>query len=128
MLRSLLAVTAAVIVGLAVAKLVEGAGLALEASEHGGAGVHAGALILGWGLGAFSAAAAALLIARRWAPVGWLAAATILFQAVMTLMSAVLPIWAWPGSVLAVGAGGWAAIRLTKARQTRPASRQEPFA
>ncbi|GAB4521511.1 MAG: hypothetical protein Kow00133_08520 [Amphiplicatus sp.] len=124
----MLAVIVAVIAGLAVARLVEAAGLALQAHENGPAGFHAGALIAGWGLGAFVAAATAILIARRWAPVGWLAAATILFQAVMTLMNAALPIWAWPGAVLAAGAGGWAAIRLTKARHAPPTTRREPFA
>ncbi|MBB5519979.1 hypothetical protein [Amphiplicatus metriothermophilus] len=128
MLRSLLAVIVAVIAGLAVAKLVESAGLALRISGDGAADFHAGALIVGWGLGAFVAAFAALLMARRWAPVGWLAAATILFQAVMTLMNAVLPLWAWLGAVLTIGAGGWAAIRLTKASHARPPTRQEPFA
>jgi len=122
MLRSLIAVVAAVIVGLATAKFVEGAGQA-------GLGLDAAApdrtayqlvLLAGWALGAFSAAATATLIGRRWAPLGWLAAASVLLEAGVTLIAFKLSLILWPAAVAAAGAGGYMATRLFRAEIAYP--------
>lgn len=130
MLRSLIATIAATIVGLAAAKFVEGAGtagLALDApnrEEPASLAYHI-LLVAGWGIGAFAAAATALLIGRRWAPLGWLAAATIFFAAVMTAMTHALSWLLWPGSAAATALGGLAAVRLLRAPNAPPAKGRE---
>ncbi len=120
MLRNLFAVIVATIAGLAIAKFVEGAvgggaapGEAVTSAEQAG-------LVIGWGVGAFTAAALALAIGRRWAPLGWLGAGTIFFAAGITLMTFSLPLWLWPASAAATGAGGWLAVWLLKAKSAFP--------
>ncbi len=129
MLRSLLSIIVAVIIGLTTAKFVEGAGAALLGD---GAGILSGeegaslpySLLLGagWLAGAFSAAAIALLLGKRWAPLGFLAGAAMFFSAIMTLMSFSLSWVLWPVSALATGAGALAAVKLLKARMAYPAA------
>lgn len=114
MLRSLFAVIPAVIVGLAAAKFIESLGGA--AGDSALTGGHAASLIIGWGVGAFIAAMIALFIGRRWAPLGGLAALTILFAATLTTATFKLPILVWLGAAAATGLGGFAAIRLLGGR------------
>lgn len=127
MIRSLFAIVVAVILGLTTARFVEGAGRALagvETAETLGA-AHLAALVAGWGVGAFAAAASALLIAGRWAPLGGLAAGTIFLAAIIAQFEAAI---GWPvllGSALSTAVGGYGAIRLLGATRTHPANRQK---
>jgi len=114
MLRNLFAIILATIIGLAVARLVEGViGGGVAPGETADAKALIG-LSIGYFVGAFVAAGLALLIGRRWAPLGWLGAGTVLFAAVITLLTFKLPLFLWPVSAAACGAGGWLAIRLLK--------------
>lgn len=125
MLRSLAAVLVAVVAGVATARLVELAAIALfPGVAANGAALGAGrqlGLLAAWGLAAFVAAGASLLIGKRWAPLGWLAASAMLLLAIVSSLSvsggALLLI---PGAVAATAAGGYGAVRLLKARSTPP--------
>ncbi|MEO1014832.1 MAG: hypothetical protein AAFX08_06530 [Pseudomonadota bacterium] len=137
MLRSLAALLVAVFVGLAAAKVVESVGfLAFDlpaiSEQAGGSGdgrapgkpvvssAAAGVLALSWLVAAFVATALALLIGRRWAPLGWLAAATIGFNAIVSLLGASAPFWIWPAGLAASAAGGLAAVKGFRARRAYP--------
>ena len=80
------------------------------------------ALLIAWAAGAFGGGAAALIIAKRWAPVAWLVAATILLFAASNFLSFAHPLWMVIGSVPAAALGGWLAIIATRAdyRSPRP--------
>lgn len=118
MLRSLFSIIVAVIAGLGAARFLEG-GLAAVMGD-GRDAAYSVLLIVSWFAGAFIAAMIALLLGRRWAPLGILAAGTIFFSAFMTLMSANLAWWTWPGAGVAVAGGGWLALRVAAARTTAP--------
>ncbi len=138
MLRSLAALLVAVLVGLTAAKFVESAAFAAfdlppigesAASKVGGAPgkpavspAAAGVLTLSWLAAAFVAAGLALAIGRRWAPLGWLAAATIGFNAIVSLLGASAPFWVWPGGLLVSAAGGFLAVTAFRARYDYPAA------
>ena len=131
MIRSLFAVVVGVILGLTAARFVEGAGFALAGGGQIAAQqadpltvAHRVALVAGWGVGAFAAAASALLIAGRWAPLGGLAAGTIFLAAVIAQLEASLGWPVWLASALATALGGYAAIALLSATQTHPSNRQ----
>ncbi len=120
MLRNLAAIIVAAIAGLIVAKFAEaliGGGVAPGEAADGG---NLAGLVAGYFIGAFIAASIALLIGRRWAPLGWLAAATILFNAIITMTTFKLTLFLWPVSIAACAAGGWLAIRLLKASTSSP--------
>lgn len=119
MLRSLAAVIAAVIAGLGAAKIVESFGAALTGAAPASP-AYGGLLIVGWGVGAFVAALTALLIGKRWAPIGALAAAAIFLAAMITLFSFPVPWFAWPGALLATALGGFGAVRITGAKAQHP--------
>ena len=120
MLRNLVAIIVATIVGLAAAKFLEAlVGGGAAPGEAASAGALIG-LVAGYLAGAFVAAALALLIGRRWAPLGWLGAATIGFAAVITLVSFNLPWFLWPASAAACAAGGWCAVTLLRAKTQQP--------
>ena len=132
MIRSLFAVVVGVILGLTAARFVEGAGLALAGAGQVAAQqvepltvAHRAALVAGWGVGAFAAAASALLIAGRWAPLGGLAAGTIFLAAVIAQLEASLGWPVWLASALATALGGYAAIALLGATQTHPSNRRQ---
>lgn len=143
MLRSLLAIILAVIVGMVAAKFVEGAGqmffpapgvdFADPASLRAGAGTipfgYKAMLVAGWALGAFFAAALALLITRRWAPVGWLAAASMTLLAIISLAAAPFGALVWLCALIGTSAGGWAAVKLLRAGYAYPEAGQvkRPF-
>ncbi len=126
MLRNLAAIILATIIGLALAKFIEGVlGGGVAPGEAASAQEYLG-LTVGYLIGAFAASLIALLVGRRWAPLGWLSAATIFFAAVITILSFKLPLWVWPLSAAACAAGGWLAGRLLKAeRQYRPGKPKE---
>jgi len=132
MLRSLFSIIAAVILGLTVAKFVEGGGAAIwsegEDPLAGDQPVSASYnlfLVLGWMAGAFAAATIALLLDRRWAPLGWLAGACIFFSACIAMMTFSLSWVLWPVAALATAAGAFAAIKLLKATTAHPAAMAE---
>ena len=100
MVRSLIAVIIAVIFGLAVANGFERVGLAWDGLSPIGFDSF---LLAGWGTAAFVAAIIALLIGRKWAPLGWLAAAAMVLFGLAS--SAVM---ALPASVL--GGIGWITV------------------
>lgn len=120
MLRSLAAVIVAVIAGLTTAKMVEG-GVAGLLGASPGAAPYGVSLLAGWFAGALVAGVLALVIGKRWAPLGVLGAAAIFLAAIITLASYPLPWLLWPGAVAATGLGGYAAIRATGARKEYPA-------
>lgn len=112
MLRSLGAVIIATLLGLSFARFIEAAS---------GGGVAPGAattaanligLTAGWLFGSFAAAGIALLIGRRWAPLAWIAAATLALNAIITLASFKLPFFLWPASFAFPMLGGFLAIKL----------------
>lgn len=119
MLRSLAAVIVAVIAGLAAAKTVEAGGAAIIGAAPA-SGAYGAVLLVGWLIGAFIAALLALLIGRRWAPLGGLGAASIFLAAMITMFSNPLPWALWPGAVVATALGGYGAIRLTGAKTAHP--------
>jgi len=119
MLRSLLSIIVAVIIGLATAKFVEGAGAALLGEEAASLSYNL-LLALGWLTGAFAAAVIALVLGKRWAPLGFLAGASMFFSAIMTLMAFSLSWFLWPVSALATAAGALAAVRLLNAQMAYP--------
>ncbi|MEM9706171.1 MAG: hypothetical protein AAF850_08865 [Pseudomonadota bacterium] len=131
MLRSLLAIIVSTIIGLTVAKFIEGGGLAVfpppenvEMADPQSVNAawrefpvgYRASLLIGWGLGAFAAAALALFIARRWRPIGYLAAASIGLQAMITLGGRPFSPLLWVGAAILVAGGGEAAVRILKAR------------
>ena len=109
MLRSLFAIIVSVIAGLGAAKFFEG-GLIAVMGETSNI-TYSMVLIVSWFIGAFVAAVLALLIGRRWSPLGLLAAGTIFFSAFMSMLSASLSWIVWPGAGLATAAGGLLALR-----------------
>ena len=124
MIRSLIAVVAAVILGVAAARLVEGAAVQfIPGAAPMGAEwplAYQLALLASWGLAAFVAATASLLIGRRWAPLGWLATASMLLLAGVSAVSGPAAWPLLPGAVLVAGAAGYAAVKLTKAKNEPP--------
>lgn len=133
MVRSLFAIIAATIIGLAAAKFTEGASQTILTGQTNGepAGLDAAitgrqfGLVFAWLVGAFVAALCALMIGRRWAPLGALAAATIFFSAVITIASFSLHWALWPLSAIATAAGGYAAIFLLGAKNDYPARQKK---
>lgn len=124
MLRSLIAVIIAVIAGLASARLVERVGAVLfgvppitENLEV--ATSYQGVLVASWLAGAFVAALIALLIGRRWAPLGALGAASMLLSAVIALFSYPASWFMWPLALAVCVAGGYGAIKITGAHSAR---------
>ncbi|MEM8771098.1 MAG: hypothetical protein AAGD92_05545 [Pseudomonadota bacterium] len=122
MLRNLLAIIVATIIGLSVAKFVEGAFGGGVAPEEVASAIDQLGLVVGWFVGSFIAAVLALLVGKRWAPLGWLAAGTIFFAAIITLVSFPLSFLLWPASAAATAAGGFAAIKLLNAQTSHPGS------
>jgi len=114
MIRSLFAVIAAVIVGLAFAKFIEGGLAALFGVEMPSPAYQA-VLAFSWFVAALLSGVIALMIGRRWAPLGILCAATILLHATMSLASQPLSWLMWPGALLTTSLGGFLAVRFTHA-------------
>lgn len=106
MIRSLFSIILAVVLGLTVARFIEGMGAAAfpvidspdvtansdaAIESHTISSAHQVTLLFSWGIAALIAAMVALLLARRWAPLGYLAAVTIFFNSVITMISPVAP-------------------------------------
>lgn len=130
MIRSLIAVVAAVVLGVAAAWLVEGAAvLFVPGAAPNGVEwplAYQLALLASWGLAAFVAATASLFIGRRWAPLGWLAAASMLLLAGVSALSGPAASLLLPGALIVTGAAGYAAIKLTKAKNEAPFAPRRP--
>lgn len=130
MIRSLIAIVAAVVLGLAAARLVEGAAVLFipGAAPTGGDWplAYQLALLASWGLAAFVAASASLLIGRRWAPLGWLAAASMLLLAVVSALSGPAASLLLPGALIVTGAAGYGAVKVTKAKNEAPFAARRP--
>lgn len=77
-------------------------------------------VVVSWFAGALTGSAAAILVARRWAPIAGVIGFTVFGLALMTLIAIGAPWWMWPGAVLASVGGSLAAIRLTRAQMTMP--------
>lgn len=130
MLRSLIAAIIAVLLGVSGAQLVERIGLQLFSGANASAGtmsaVHQLVLIASWGAGAFIAASLALLIGRRWAPLGWLCAASILLLAIMSAVSAPQALTLIAGATLATLGAGFGAVKLLRASYAFPVKAEKP--
>ena len=119
MIRSLAAVIIAVIAGLSAAKLMEGGGAAVIDAPAPFA-VYSALVSMSWFGGAFVAALLAMLIGKRWAPLGILAAASIFLGAVLALFSNPLGWWMWPAALVATALGGFGAVRILGAGFLHP--------
>ncbi|WDI31192.1 hypothetical protein PUV54_14670 [Hyphococcus flavus] len=119
MLRSLVAVIIAVVAGLAVAKLIEGGAAALMQASASST-IYQAFLALSWFTGSFSAALIALFIARRWVPVGVIAAASMFVSAIVVLVSSPLHWILWPAAAVLTFCGGALAIKVTSASYALP--------
>ncbi len=120
MMRSLIAVILAVIAGLAVTRAVEG-GIGALTDLTPTSPLYGYILLASWFFGAFAASFIALLLARRWAPVGIVAAGSIFLSAMLALVTASLSWLLWPGAIIITAAGAYAAIKLLKADYSLPA-------
>lgn len=127
MVRSLAAAIVGALIGLTAAKFIEGAGAALIRGETGAAfdqlqntTAYAFVLLSAWSIGSFCAAASALLIGKKWAPLGWLGAASIFLSASMTVLTALLNWLLLPACAVSCAIAGAAAIRLVGARTVLP--------
>ncbi|GJL94766.1 MAG: hypothetical protein DHS20C05_11710 [Hyphococcus sp.] len=136
MLRSLFAIIVASILGLTVAKVIEGGGQALFFSDGEGLSPNGSLslnyhvlLLVGWLFGAFAASSIALLLGSRWAPLGMLASVTIMLASFLTITSFSLDLLLFPAACLFIAAGSYAAHRLINPVSALPVSRkqQEPF-
>lgn len=85
-------------------------------------------VVAGWSLGAFFGGLGALAIARRWAPVAWVVAASILGLAATNFAAIPHPLWMQVGAVAGCGLGGMLAIRTMRgAYGPPPAESKKPF-
>lgn len=117
--RSLIAVIVAVFAGLAFAQGAERAMLGLSLPQPA-------ALLASWGGASFVAASAALLLGRRWAPLGWLAAGSMLLLAVVSVAGGGASWMLVPGALIFTGLGGWLAIKTVKASYAPPFAAKKP--
>ncbi len=137
MLRSVLAVTAGVLIGVTV--VIYGAFIVAQmipagdgvpptqlsglkslplANQFGVVGV--------WLIGAFLGSVVASFFGRRWAPASWVVAATMGLFAVSNFTSDPAPLWVQAMSVSAIAAGGWLAVKMTSARYGAPPTKPKP--
>lgn len=127
MLRSVLAVTAGVLIGVTV--VIYGGFIVTQmvSTGDGGATAQLNGLktlplanqfgVVGvWFIGAFLGAIAASLIGRRWAPASWVVAATMALFAVSNFTSDPAPLWMQASSITAIAAAGWLTVKITSAR------------
>lgn len=144
MLRSVLAVVAGVVVGSVLVFAVETVGhllwpsrIAIDAADPEqmrrlvaatplGAKI---AVVLSWFAGALGGGVLAVLLARRWAPVAWIVAATIFCLAAANFVAVPHPLWMQAGAVVASLAAGFLAVRMTRAQYVPPPpAPRRPFA
>lgn len=144
MLRSVIGVVFGVALGVLVVYAAEAVGhalwpsaIAIDASDAEQmrrlvAATPTGAKIMvaaGWLVGAFLGAVGALLVARRWAPVAWVVAATILGLAATNFVAIPHPIWMQVAAFAGCPLAAVLAVRATGARYgAPPAAPRRPFA
>lgn len=85
------------------------------------------AVIVSWFLGILAGGAAALYIARRWAPVAWVVAATLFAMAAISLFTIPHPWWMVAGAIVATLAGGFGSIKLMRGTYARPTPPAQPM-
>jgi hypothetical protein len=119
MIRSLIAIIAAIFGGLAFAQAVERLALGFGLPQSA-------ALLASWGGASFIAAGAALLLGWRWAPLGWLAAAAMFLLAIVSVAGGGASWMLIPGALLVTGLGGWLAIKTVKATYAPPFVARKP--
>ncbi len=142
MLRSLIAVIAGVVLGVVVVKGVEMVGMAvfpppdlgidfsnpetLKDREAMGRFIQAVppggkiAVVLGWFLGALGGGVTALLIGRKWSPLGWIVAGAIFLLSVTNFFAFPHPLWMVAGAVFSALLGGFGATALTGSKFAPP--------
>jgi hypothetical protein len=119
MIRSLIAIIAAIFGGLAFAQAVERLALGFGLPQSA-------ALLASWGGASFIAAGAALLLGWRWAPLGWLAAASMFLLSVVSIAEGGASWMIAPGALVVTGLGGWAAVKATGASYAPPFAAKKP--
>jgi hypothetical protein len=137
MLRSVIAVTAGVLVGVTI--FIYGAFIVAQTipATQGAAPDQikglmslppAGQLgVVGvWFLSTLSGSLVASIAARRWAPVSWIVAATMGLFAVTNFASDPAPFWVQALSIIAIAAAGWTAIKVTSACYEAPPGAPKP--
>lgn len=129
MLRSVIAVTAGVLIGVAIviyASFIVSAMLPSEFDPGKAADmtalpvVNQAGIVAVWFVGVFLAALAATLISGKWAPVSWIVAATMALFAMSNYSSFPAPAWMQLATYAAIVGAGWAPVRLTNASYARP--------
>ncbi|MEK7264831.1 MAG: hypothetical protein AAB227_01915 [Pseudomonadota bacterium] len=129
MLRSIIAVTAGVLLGVTV--VIFGAFIVTQmtpeltglkslpvANKFGVVGV--------WFVGAFLGALIASFVSRRWAPASWVVAATMALFALSNFASDPAPLWMAALTIAGIAAGGWVAVQATSARYGAPPAAPKP--
>lgn len=119
MLRSVIAVVVGVLVAVAAIAVLEPLAHRVM-TENARAAAAQLAIPAVWFGAAFGAAAAASLIARRWAPAALVVTATILLAALVNSTLFSYSRWIVVGAPAAIALGGVLAIKATKARFGRP--------
>lgn len=79
-----------------------------------------------WFVSTFLGAMAASFAARRWAPVSWIVAATMGLFAVTNFASDPAPFWMQASSIIAIAVAGWLAIKVTSAGYGAPPAASKP--
>lgn len=137
MFRSVIAVTAGVLLGVTVfiygafivSQMTPGVDDEVQAGMHGLKSLPLSTQfgVIGvWFVSTFLGAAVASLAARRWAPVSWILASTMGLFAVSNFASDPAPLWMQALSIAAIAAAGWLAIKVTSARYGAPPAASKP--
>lgn len=134
MLRSIIAVTIGVLVGVTIvifgAFFVMQSALAKIALHPDGLKSLPVANLLAvvgvWCAGSFFGATAASLAGRRWAPAPWVVAATMAIFAISNFTSDPAPFWMMILTLVGIASGGWGAIKSTSAHYGAPPSGKKP--
>lgn len=125
MLRSLLAIIIAVIAGLSVARFIEAATASFRKTasslvESALPIDYQLTLVVGWFVGAAVASALALLMGRKWAPLGFLAGGTIFFSAIITILTFSLNWLIAAPAAIATASAAYGVHRLLKPQMDYP--------
>src|SRR3990167_7260373 len=123
MLRSVIAVTAGVLLGVTV--VIFGAFIVTQMTpELSGLNslpvVNKFGVVGVWFVGAFLGAALASLVGRRWAPASWVVAATMALFAMSNFASDPAPFWMIALPLAGIAAAGWSAVKMPSASYGAP--------
>lgn len=123
MTRSVIAVTAGVLLGVTV--VIFGAFIVTHMTpDLSGLNSLPVANMFGvigvWFVGAFLGAVVSSLAGRRWAPASWVVAATMALFAISNFASDPAPLWMASLTLAGIAAGGWIAVKATSARYGAP--------